>query len=193
MYQDDFSSPGSGWLVREDATGRLGYLNGEYQILVKGQFLVWSTTAPGVRCVDCAVEADGRFSSTAYRSYGLVFGVDDTSSYHFAVDGDERYVLTRYTPQGWIILLNWTSSPYINAGQAANRLRVERVGTQIKLYANGHYLTTVTGSFGSGSLGVGLVASAYSTDMDARFDNFAVYSQSSGAITSVGQEGEAVR
>jgi len=73
--------------------------------------------------------------------------------------------------------VGWTSSLHVNPGQAVNHLRVARDGSDIVLYVNGHYLTTVTDSSFLGWLRVGLTASAYDDpNVDARFDNFKVFS-----------------
>lgn len=74
--------------------------------------------------------------------------------------------------------MGWTPTLHLNAGSAANQLRVVRDGSSIALYANGHYhLTMISDATLSGSLRVGLTAIAYDTpNVEARFDDFAVHS-----------------
>jgi len=188
LYFDDFSKPASGWPVGDDANRRYRYLNGEYQILVKRTNWYVGVT-PGVRCTDYAIEVEGRFASSAYGAYGILFGItDDWDEYMFRVDGDQYYSLWKKTGGDWEALVGWTSSLHVNPGQAVNHLRVARDGSDIVLYVNGHYLTTVTDSSFLGWLRVGLTASAYDDpNVDARFDNFTVFSVGSSA-TSEGRE-----
>lgn len=185
VYFDDFSDPSSGWPVRDSNERRIGYLNGEYQMLVKqANWYVGAT--PGFRCTDCAIEAEGRFASGAYGAYGILFGItDDWDSYLFRVNAEQQYSLRKIAGGNWETILDWTWSPHVNAEQSVNRLRVVRNGSSIELYANGHYLTTVTDSSFLGSLRVGLTASAYDNpNVDTRFDNFGVLAVGSPIATS---------
>jgi hypothetical protein len=183
LHVDDFSDPGSGWPVGEDADARYGYLNGEYQILVKTAPWYLATT-PGVRCTDCAVEANGRFLYGEGGALGLLFGIaDNWDTYIFQVSNTGYYSLVRVTDEGWAYLVDWTSSLHLNTGTSTNRLRAVRDGASIALYANGHYLTTLSDATLLGSLRVGLTAIAYDTpNVEARFDDFAIYAVDAGSI-----------
>ncbi len=176
LYSDDFGDPGSGWQVADDANRRTGYLNGEYQILVKTTNL-WVATSPGFRCIDCAVEVKGRFASATYGAYGIAFGITDQwDAYVFRVNGTQQYSLRSKSSDGtWATIIGWTTSTAINAGQATNRLRVVRDWDSIDLYVNDQYLTSVTDSSLTGNLRVGVCASSYEqANVDARFDDFRV-------------------
>jgi len=181
-YADDFSNPSSGWPVG-DKPGeyRVEYLDGEYRILVRPT--TWCVRSPSpFSCTNCSVEADGRFASEIYGSYGILFGItEDWDFYLFQVDGAQEYNLLKWQG-GWYTLVPWTYSDHINPGQTPNHLRVIRNGSQIALYVNGHLLTTVTDSSFTGNLRVGLAAVAYAqSDVDARFDNFRICPAMAGA------------
>jgi hypothetical protein len=191
LYADDFSDPASTWFVGDDEDRRLAYVDGEYQIWLKTA-PQWRAGTSGFRCVDCAIEVDGRFASSVLDAYGIMFGItDDWQGYIFRVDGEQRYSLFRVTDQ-WDALVDWTASPHLNAGQAVNHLRVVRDGSDIELYANGQPLTTASDDTLTGSLRVGLYARAGDTaDVDARFDNLAVHGLNAGAGVSAPDSSDA--
>ena len=180
LYEDNFSDPNSGWPIYEDANVKYEYLDGEYRILVKDSHRWAAASAPGVKFSDFTLEADGRHATGAYGSYGLVFGITDgwEGFYTFEVNADREYSIWKYTADdGWQALKDWTYSSYIKGGRTANHLKVIRDSSRIEAYVNGHYLTTVTDTSFIGSLRVGLVAQAYNVpNVDARFDNFKVFS-----------------
>ena len=45
-----------------------------------------------------------------------------TDYYALMIDGEQRYAITRRTPQGAQAIRDWTFSPSLNKGQAVNRL-----------------------------------------------------------------------
>lgn len=160
----------------DTAEGLLAYVGGEYRILVRETLWYMGATS-GFACEDGIIEVQARFASAVSGLYGLIFGItDDWDHYLFAVSNNQRYSLLKATGGDWVFLVPWTTSSHLNAGQAINHLRVERNGAQIKLYANGHYLTSANDSSYSGILRVGLAAiSGDFANVDARFDNFRVW------------------
>ncbi len=181
---DPFDDPNSGWPRADDANRRVDYVNEEYQILIKAPLLYVGVT-PGLRCSDCAIELDGRFASSSYGAWGILFGITDTfDAYLFRVDGAQQYSLYKRSGAAWQALIDWTPSAHIRPGQESNHLRVERRGTEIRLYANGQHLQSfMDGSF-VGSLRVGATASTFaSADVDVRLDDFTVYALSGSLET----------
>ena len=70
-------------------------------------------------------------------------------------------------------LIDWTPSPAINAGTAANRIGVRAVGPQIVLLINGQEVGRVRDeTFQEGRLGLGVE----SRQAEAHFDNLVVTS-----------------
>ncbi len=179
LFRDDFSNPNSGWPT-EDLTGAwAGYDSEEYLIDFRGaNWNVWEN-APG-NYTNYALKVNAWYASTSTGSYGLVFGMSEDfyNFYALEVRGNQYKLLTR---QGstWSDLTSWMQSGYINTGTTSNQLEVRRVGSRIDLYANGHYLSTVTDDRFINNKRVGVFARAYSgdpSDIDARFDNFEVWS-----------------
>jgi hypothetical protein len=191
LYFDDFSNPNSGWPVRSDDQFEVGYLGGEYRILIKQS--EWGYMArPGRRFTDYRLEADARFASSVFGEAGLIFGIqaDWSGLYELAVFPTGYYGLYRYSDaNGWEALIPATRSSAVRSGTQPNHLQVERQGDQIRVTINGQYLAAVTDSSYQGALGVGLLAAAYDDpNVDVRFDNFRV-SSLPGAAQSAEQPG----
>lgn len=180
LFVDDFSNPGSGWPAGDDGTTRYEYLGGEYRILVRPANW-WGAAYPGVAAADFAARVDVRNAAAAEGSLGLVFGISDdwTQLYTFEVWPDGYFGVYRLGGDQWFKLAAGYSGA-VSTGAAVNRLRVERNGAQIKAYANGQLLATVNDAAYTGSGHIGVYAGAGQPDLDARFDNFAVYPISCG-------------
>jgi uncharacterized repeat protein (TIGR01451 family) len=188
QFTDDFSNPGSGWPVANTGNALFEYLNGEYHILVKNANW-WFVAGPGVKVSNYTVTVDVRNATGTDGSYGLVFGgADDVSQFYtFEIFPDSSYEIYRYN-SGWTFLTGGASAS-INPGTATNRLTIERSGSQIKAYANGQLLSTLTDGTFTGPRHVGLITSSYNQpNVDARFDNFSVCG--SWAANTLSSEGE---
>jgi hypothetical protein len=183
LYFDDFSDPNSGWYSEDSEFRTVGYLNGEYQFLLKetqaGYLVTPNLTLPG----NYRIEADARQASSNASTYGLMFGIrwgtDTYEGYQFIVDpAAQEYLLEKRNWDGsWPLLIDWTYGPAIREGMAVNHLRVDRIGTMIYLYINGTLATTYTdSSFTSSGLDAGVRAYSYDdAPVDVRFDNFGAY------------------
>ena len=83
LYLDDFSNPGSGWLVDDDPSGSHSYQDGEYEIRIN--YVGWGkgVAAPyTVTNVNYAVQADMRHLAGSIAYYGLVFNRQDWDNYY---------------------------------------------------------------------------------------------------------------
>jgi hypothetical protein len=77
--------------------------------------------------------------------YGLVVRVPEPPDrgYLFGITCDGRYSLRRWDPDAgrYHILVNWTESPYINAGSdQTNRVGLKVEGSRFGMYVNGQFL-----------------------------------------------------
>lgn len=177
-FYDDFSDPGSGWYVGAGSGWSIGYLNGEYQILLT-ENNTWAWGSP-VRPLpnNYRIEVDARLTSNNAASYGLLFGSDEQTGtgYEFAVfPMEQAYVIVRYDPGGaWEVLEDEDYNPVIHAGTATNRLGIDRIGSSIHAYVNGVLVATWDDDSYTGTgLTYGLLANSYDEGaIDARFDNF---------------------
>jgi serine protease len=181
FFSDDFSNPSSGWPSGQGIFADYGYLNGEYQILI-------TTTSypvrvkPSFQAENFSTKVDVRNTTNLDGSYGIAFGIGTdvfgnwAEFYTFEITSDGHYNIWRYdflTPNGQNLASG--TSNYINTGSGTNAIGIERNGTQIQVYANGHLLDSVTDSNYTGSRYIGLTASTKTqSNQDFRFDNFIV-------------------
>jgi len=179
-YFDDFSNPNSGWAVGENENVIYRYLNGEYQIYLKRGDWGWAITPDLVLPSDYRIEVDARRVSSGVCSYGLVFGTrwtsDSWETYQVIVwptDG-EFLVNKRALDGSWTTIQDWTYSSAINRNYGTNRIRVDRIGTAIRIYINGTMVANITdSSFTGPGRDAGIRAYSYwDAPVDVRFDNF---------------------
>ena len=138
---------------------------------------MWDYPPPSF--INYILSADVRLAGNVAGSHGLIFGLDHSQNQnYYAFDiKNGQYRLRAREGSNWYELRTWTASEYIKTGTDVNRLEVHRKDHQIDLYANGHYLATFVDGRFPGSRGVGVfstTASGDSTNVDVRFDNFAV-------------------
>lgn len=184
LYFDDFSDPGSGWYVYDSGDIKWSYQAGEYEILLRNADWWGGASAPITAPADYSVEADMHSQLGNTNSFGLIFGLGDWDHFYvFLVYPDGQYYsLWRHDPD-WTVIVDWTTSPYVNPPGAANHLKVERTGSRIALNANGHQLTTVSDGTYTGYLRVGLYEQTEANAPGAvRFDNFEVRQPATAAV-----------
>jgi hypothetical protein len=104
-----------------------------------------------------------------------------TDYYTFVVNGDQRYAVTRRTPDGVRSIQDWTYSPSVNKGQDTNRLRVVQRGNEIAFYVNDVLLKIIQDEGApQAARSIGLTAASFGTGTDVRFDNLRVCPPSEG-------------
>jgi hypothetical protein len=182
LFQDDFSNPASGWVVRKTDYGEFAYLDGEFRVLLnKPDFNTYSIL-PERKFGDVSVEVDARLANGP--STG-VFGIicraeanEGTASkaYIFAIRTDGLYaILKRTSPTFWDAIASGKKPGAIKTG--TNRLRADCSGSSLTFYVNGEKLLEATDSdFKSGQAGVAVTTQPKSAALDVRFDNFVVRS-----------------
>ena len=182
QYFDDFSNPDSGWKIGNHPNLMYGYLDGEYQIIIRNLNSSWLVTPNLVLPANYRIEVDayGYALSAGQGSYGLVFGTRfgkdkiTYETYEFLVAPDQTFTLEKRTMDGTLSkLITWTYSNVINES-GSNHLRVDRVGTFIRLYVNGVQVANVNdASFAGTGRDAGLQVYSYDiAAVIARFDNF---------------------
>jgi len=180
IYVTDFGAPDGRWLSGEDNSSAYGTVSGEYQIYLKIPNASYGVTPDLVLPADYRIQANARQAAGSGGAYGLIFGARAVGAqaeyYRFVVlPTAGQYLLEKRDLNGtWTTLIDWTSSSAILSGAQVNNLRVDRIGTEIRLFVNGSPLQSYTdGSFAGAGRDAGLWARAYdSAPVDVRFDNF---------------------
>jgi hypothetical protein len=178
IYQDDFSEPNSGWQQTSEEAYENGYENGEYYILVKkSDWSAWVWNENTEVFEDFTIEVDARLvSGSEQSSYGIIFRwVSGGGFYRFLVSGSGYYSVGAKTDNVWTELHPCTESAFIKRGNSTNHLQVVCRGSEIGVWVNGYYLTTVIDdSLAAGW--VGMIVSTTDPNTRVAFDNIIVYS-----------------
>jgi hypothetical protein len=171
---DDFSDPSSGWPEGSNETYQYGYLQGEYQVLVR-QPNAWITLSPGDTVEQFMLQADFRELNGTNGSYGLIFGIAEDWSELYTVEVAPNYggyQVWHYTDaMGWELLLN---EPWQYTRSFEMRLELE--GAVLAGSLNGQQVFTYTFGEEPQPGRVGVIASAFDQpNLDVRVDNFGLW------------------
>jgi hypothetical protein len=179
-YYDDFSDPSSGWGSGDTSDFIYRYLSGEYQIYFKLTEKGFGITPDLILPSDYRIEVDARKLSPGVCSYGLLFGTRFTSdsweTYQVLIwPTDQDFLVEKRSLDGtWTTIQDWTENTAIHLDTASNHIRVDRIGTAIKIYINGVLVADlIDSSFTGPGRDAGIRAySYYDAPVDIRFDNF---------------------
>ncbi|MFB0538049.1 MAG: FHA domain-containing protein [Anaerolineae bacterium] len=176
IYSDDFNDSETGWgEVFEPDTVRQ-YGGSRYHIIAKEiNTLTWSKSGRNFTDFVLVVDAT-QDQGPSNNSYGVLFrSEDDEHFYRFGISGDGFYYLDKLVGDDWGAITDWTESPYINRGQASNRLKITCAGAQITLHVNDQHLITVTDdSYDHGDIGL-FAASFAEPNVHITFDNLKIW------------------
>jgi len=176
LFQDDFSSPASGWDPYKSAEGTMDYDGGAYRIVVNAlQVNFWST--PHKDFSDARIEVDaGKIAGPDENRIGLICRYTNNQYYFFVISSDGYYGIGIFN-NGQSALLGQTemqSSDKIKTGTVVNHLRADCNGDTLSLVVNGFLVGQVHDpSLKHGD--VGLLAGTFThPGVDIIFDNFVV-------------------
>ena len=178
LYQDDFSSNGSGWDQSTTDTGESNYQDGGYHIFVGPEYSsVWAN--PGRSFTDVRVEVDAhKLSGVDDNEYGVLCRYQDTKNFvgaSISSDGFYGFFKLSSGDFSYVGADAMQKSDAIHQGSDTNHIRLDCVGPSLTLYVNGTMVGSTTyDEFSSGD--VGLYAGTFATaNVDVFFDNFAAY------------------
>lgn len=188
LFQDDFSSSGSGWDQIRDTDGITDYENGGYRILVDTTGLqgngmsYWANPGLGDQLpADLKVEVDAtKTAGPDDNDFGVICrytSTDDTSSFYQFMATNDGYIgiiLVSGGDQTVISGEKLEQSEAVKTGAATNHLRADCIGENLTLYVNGQKVASASdATLKTGD--VGLIAGTYSEPgTDILFDNFLV-------------------
>jgi pSer/pThr/pTyr-binding forkhead associated (FHA) protein len=186
VYEDDFSNPSSGWDDAFDRYTTKQYGNNKYYIEVTTSNLVaWGLANRSVS--DFRLEVDAaQEDGPNNNGYGILFRFQDRDNYYrFDISGDGFFLLSKFHAGEWVTLIPWTASSAVNVGQSANRLIVEALGSQIRVYANDSLLAEVEDdAFSQGNFG--FFASTFSDpNLTVSFDDIKLWTPKGEALAVI--------
>lgn len=171
LFRDDFVDNRNNWRITRSTSDTERFIeDGALHIVLHKleghvgmvEHFRWPPSAPDF--ADFGLEVDVRVVQAEDKwARGLVFlyNADTDVRYHFVITGNGAYQLARAEDNERTSIITWTESPYIQVGNASNKLRVICRNSVIELYVNGHLLERVSGEFPSdiGGNGIGLFVS----------------------------------
>ena len=143
VFFDDFEDDHCGWREVDEPEYSAQCIDGEYEMRLKEPNWIWLRRR-WQWCWDCVIEVDAHFyANRKSGSYGIAFDLDYAGNgYLFRTTAGQDWGLLKATNHRLYPLLPFGSSPHINPREETNRLRVERRGSEISVYVNGHHLAT---------------------------------------------------
>lgn len=180
LYSDDFSGEMSGWETFDDENGWCIYKGG-WLHLTNYTYAEYDTySLIQKEFSDFILEVETKYvDGTTDNSHGVYCRADIYSEseimpcYGFFISADGYYGIVKNVKDESVVLVPPTRSIHINKGRdVVNLMRIECIGSNLRLSVNGHLLTEVQDdSLSSGVLG--LVATAWTEQDGKRFSEIA--------------------
>jgi len=177
LFQDDFSSPSSGWNRYHGDTYTSDYHDGTYRIaILQKNIEAWAL--PGFDFTDVIIEVAGTSVNGAEDNvFGVLCRYRDSENFYFFLISSDGYAGIGLSHQGNRQLLTGESmlpSEAIHSGSSTNLIQAQCIGNQLSLSVNGSLIHQAeSDQLKSGD--VGLIVGSYEDDgTEVFFDNFVV-------------------
>ena len=159
LFVDDFTNPGTGWQALSSDNAKSDYDQGQYLIQVnRDNWIAWSTPKQLFSNVHIEVTAQG-ISGQTDTVLGLMCGFQDDNNFYYAgIDSSGQYAIIHYSQGEHTYLTSsneLSASDQIQPDNDAYRLGVDCGNREIKLYADGALVDTVSApDLGEGDVGL---------------------------------------
>lgn len=180
LLKDDFSD-GNTWGTGTDSDRSVEYSNGALRMSVnKDLDFVWSTpSSEDYENVHIEVTATNH-STDSTGAFGVICNLQITNtSYYFAITGNGKYAIGKYTFAGDTLLTNdgeWGDSDRIKSGAGSYRIGADcdSNGT-LTLYVDGQQIDSASDTaYASGNVGLFAWSGEELNGTDVSFDDFVV-------------------
>lgn len=180
LIEDNFSD-GDTWGTGADDEHSIKYSNGALQMSVnKDLYFVWSTpNDEDYENVHIEVTAHNH-STDPEGAFGIICNLQITNtSYYFAISGNGKYAIGKYTFAGDTLLTNdgqWGDSNLIKSGADSYRLGADcRSNGTLALYVDGQQVDSANDTaYSSGNVGLFAWSGEEVNGTDVSFDDFVV-------------------
>jgi subtilisin family serine protease len=177
-FFDDFSDSTSGWAEVDHPAYSLGYIGGEYQMLIR----VYDWKVPSYAPFSAAiahglVRVTARQVSGSAAAYGLVFASDRTCAFLVSPLGYAALWGYNSVAASWYTVVDWQASSAVAQGGGSNTLAVEIDDGVVRFYVNNIQMPFDLDipRYASPPQMFGLLGVSYSPiSIDCRFDDFSV-------------------
>lgn len=177
LFEDNFSSPDSGWDRIQDSDGKTDYVDGKYLIEVNTKDINILAN-PGKKFGDVNIQVmAAKVSGTDNNLYGVICRYENADNFYFFIISSDGYYGIGKSKDGKYILVNQAEmlpSEDIHKGGESNTIQAGCVGSTLTLSVNGKLLDTQEDTeFSAGD--VGLLAGTFAeAGVEVEFDNFVV-------------------
>jgi hypothetical protein len=159
LFKDDFSNDSSGWDIYSDAKGMAFYQNGWLHVRNNAINEGSDVSYANQYFTDFVLEVETKLVDGSEDNWHYVaFRADGPMDcYLFEISADGYYAMVKYVNGSRIVFEGPTKSTYIKQGRdMINTVRVEALGSDLRLFVNGHVLGNVNDStFTGGDIGLG--------------------------------------
>ena len=148
IYHDEFVPGQTGWRNYDDANTNAVLRNGAYILTHKKSNYTYSGTAPLAidENRDYSIETTvSHIQGDNQAPFGLAFGATSVADlYYFGISSNGFYMLTKQVNYVYNAVIPWTQSASIMQGNnVANKLRIEKRGSQLSLFINDQQVAQV--------------------------------------------------
>ncbi len=176
LYEDDFSSPNSGWDASEGDNGSTFYADGAYHIQVDTEkYYVWGNAYQEFGDAIIAVQAQP-VKPVGDADFGIICRYQDTDNFYaLEISEDGYYAIWKQEDGEFVSLVDWSSSDAIPTDSSPVTIQAACVSNTLILAVNDTVLAEVQDStFSHGD--IGLLAGTWDTGgVEIQFDNLSVY------------------
>jgi len=162
LFSDDFSDASSGWDTYSDDEGSASYENGALHVMDYPYSLYSENSYISLYLTDFILEVETQLVDGSDDNWHTIICRSDMTSnyYAFGISADGYYHITKFINGLPIILIEPTSTEYIDIGQGRHNLvQVRCVGSDLGLSVNRNMVANINDdSLVSGYIGLGCEA-----------------------------------
>jgi hypothetical protein len=177
LFQDDFSSPNSGWATENDQSIKMGYSDDGFRMVIDlSNMDAWSI--PGLSFSDVRIDVSAKkIGGPDDNDYGIICRYQDSDNFYSFIISSDGYFGINKRVNGQNSLLGDTQmeySPAILSGDGENHLQADCNGNNLVLTVNDVQLIEVEdATFSKGDTGL-IVGTFDLAGVDILFDDFRV-------------------
>lgn len=159
LFEDQFNDNTNGWSIDDDRYISNGVYNTTLSLDPGARVSVvnyrWPNRSPDFADFGFEIDVITIHQDEEGQGRGITFLCDPAREetnrpqhqYLFLISGNGAYILIREIDDDSMILIPWTETPYLNEGNATNRLKVICRDATIEIYINGHLIESFSGEF----------------------------------------------
>jgi hypothetical protein len=178
LFEDDFSSPSSGWEQGDYDTGTVGYEGGTYAVSsIGGGNTMWGVAHISLSDVTIRVKtAQVSAPDNDNNSYGVVCREQgEGSGYYLLISGDGGFAIFKADTDGFEPLVDWAPTDAVRQGNTENVIEATCNGSLLTLIVNGTRVATAEDhTFSRGDVALTVTSYEHDQSSTVHFDNIVI-------------------